>query len=203
VCRILIVEPALANAEPPAATQQVAAGAGAASPAPAAVPTAKPSIGERLVGQISIDTILFTIEPRVPMLRKFQDWLMQRSEGFDDLSAEIHALLDGWRDAFGDALGNHANERAAALRLTPELLRRWFGDSMLQHPVHIADLQRGSVVDLLRLLDYPNDYVPVSTRRASENSPALEVVELMDKKALNEGLARSYLLELKDRARIV
>jgi len=78
---------------------------------------------------------------------------------------------------------------------------------MLQQPVHIADLQRASVVDLLRLLDYPNDYVPVLTRYFSTNLPndreqAFERVDVMDKSALNARLARSYLVELMDRARL-
>ena len=76
---------------------------------------------------------------------------------------------------------------------------------MLQQPVRIADLKRASVVDLLRLLDYPNDYVPVLTRTSPthDNLPSSEIVRVMDKKALNARLARSYLEELKDRARIV
>jgi hypothetical protein len=92
----------------------------------------------------------------------------------------------------------------AKVDLTTELLRRWFGDAMLQEPMHIADLQRASVVDLLRLLDYPNDYVPVLTRHApaTEGQPARERVDVIDKGALNARLARSYLVELLDRARI-
>ena len=102
-------------------------------------------------------------------------------------------------------MGNHANELAGRVVLTPEVLRRWFADAMLQQPVRIADLQRASVVDLLRLLDYPNDYVPVLTRKSPthDDSPASEIVNVMDKNALNARLARSYLVELMDRARIV
>jgi hypothetical protein len=98
-----------------------------------------------------------------------------------------------------------APEGSAKVDLTPELLRRWFGEAMLQQPVHITDLERASVVDLLRLLDYPNDYVPVITRRASAAAglPASEQVDVLDKNALNARLARSYLVELMDRARIV
>jgi hypothetical protein len=84
-------------------------------------------------------------------------------------------------------------------------LRRWFEEAMLQQPVHINDLKQASVVDLLRLLDYPNDYVPVMTRDspAKDNKPATERVDVVDKSALNARLARSYLVELMDRARIV
>lgn len=96
-------------------------------------------------------------------------------------------------------------EGLAKVDLTAEILRRWFGDAMLQQPMHIADLQRASVVDLLRLLDYPNDYVPVLTRHlpATAGQPATERVDVVDKGALNARLARSYLVELMDRARIV
>jgi hypothetical protein len=83
---------------------------------------------------------------------------------------------------------------------------RWFGDALLQQPVHITDLQRASVVDLLRLLDYPNDYVPVLTRHdpaPDENQPAAGRVDLVDKGALNARLARTYIVELLDRERIV
>ena len=70
---------------------------------------------------------------------------------------------------------------------------------------HITDLRRASVVDLLHLLDYPNDYVPVLTRQtpATAGQSATERVDVVDKGALNARLARSYLVELLDRARII
>ncbi|MGA8728938.1 MAG: DUF4062 domain-containing protein [Terracidiphilus sp.] len=163
------------------------------------------SVEEQFVGQLSTGAILSTIESKVPMLGTFKLWLQNRAPGFNDLQIEIHELLDGWRAAFGDLPGQHYMESAAKVDLTPALLRRWFKDAMLQQPVHIADLERASVVDLLRLLDYPNDYVPVLTRQIpidSSLSP-MEVVDVMDKNALNARLARSYLVELMDRARIV
>jgi hypothetical protein len=121
------------------------------------------------------------------------------------VQTEIQELLDGWRKAFGDAPGRHANEEKAKTDLTAEILRRWFGDAMLQQPLRIAHLQRASVVDLLRLLDYPNDYVPVLTRHppATAGKPATERVDVVDKGVLNARLARSYLVELLDRERIV
>jgi len=166
---------------------------------------AAPSPEERFVGQLSIGAILSTIESRVPALGEFQKKLKEHGLGFSDVKAEIHALLDLWKEAFGEEPGQHTNETKCKVDLTPELLRRWFGDLMLQQPVHITDLQRASVVDLLRLLDYPNDYVPVMTRyvKTGESNPAAQRVDVMDKSALNARLARSYLVELMDRARIV
>ncbi|MFB3825492.1 MAG: hypothetical protein ACE15B_01940 [Bryobacteraceae bacterium] len=130
--------------------------------------------------------------------------LQERAVEFSDVATEIHAVLDGWSTAFEEQPPQHLNETAAKVDLSPELLRRWFGDAMLQQPLHIADLQRASVVDLLRLLDYLNDYVPVLTRHApaGRGMPVQERVDVMDKSALNARLARSYLVELMDRARI-
>lgn len=171
----------------------------------AATATIKTSNEERFVGQLSTGAILSTIGSKVAAQGVYAQWLQARPIGYNDVNAEIFALLDGWRTAFGDPPGDHAMEESAKVDLTAKLLRRWFGESMLQLPVHIADLQRASVVDLLRLLDYPNDYVPVLTRHAPEETggPARERVDVVDKGALNARLARSYLVELLDRARIV
>jgi hypothetical protein len=194
VRRILIVNTLFTAADP------VVAGNAPVAPAPV---VSLPE--EQFVGQLSTGIILSTIESKVPALGAFKVWLQNRAPGFNDLQTEIQALLDGWRSAFGEAPGQHNQELVAKVDLTPVLLRRWFKDAMLQQPVHIADLERASVVDLLRLLDYPNDYVPVLTRQipAGANLPAIEVVDVMDKNALNARLARSYLVELMDRARIV
>jgi hypothetical protein len=177
----------------------VPARAGVAAPAPVQ------AAAERFIGQLSTSAILSTIGPKLPALDIFAHWLQARAIGYNQVDDEIHELLDGWRNAFGDPPGTHAHEAAAKIDLTAEVLRRWFGDAMLQQPMHIADLQRASVVDLLRLLDYPNDYVPVLTRHApaTEGQPAMERVDVVDKGALNARLARSYLVELLDRARIV
>jgi hypothetical protein len=174
-------------------------------PAGVTTPDTAILVRERLVGQLSTGAIQFTIGPKSAALGNFAQWLQARPIGYNEVHAEIGALLEGWRNAFGDQPGMHNNEEGAKVDLTPELLRRWFGDALLQQPMNITDLQRASVVDLLRLLDYPNDYVPVLTRRASgvEGQPATERVDVVDKSALNARLARSYLVELMDRARIV
>jgi hypothetical protein len=191
VRRILIVHTLRPATDSPGAAQA------------AATPALPPE--ERFIGQLSVGAILATIGPTVPALGDFERSLLPRATAFRELLSEINALLDIWRNAFRDPPGSHNNEALAKVDLTPELLRRWFGDTLFQQPVPIADLQRASVVDILRLLDYPNDYVPVLTRHASTavGATALERVDVMDKRALNARLARSYVVELMDRARIV
>jgi hypothetical protein len=162
-------------------------------------------IEELFIGQLSTSGVVSTIGPKVREIRAFERWLQKRRFEYNNVADEINAILDGWRSAFGDELGEYTNERKAKVDLTAELLRRWFGDAMLQQAVHIADLRRASVVDLLRLLDYPNAYVPVLTRHESptQGQPATNRVDVVDKGTLNARLARNYLIELLDRARIV
>ncbi len=158
------------------------------------------SPAEEFIGQISTATIQSIIGPKLPVLDNFRAALRARSIILDDVKQEINQVLSEWQLALSAPA-----EFSAKVELTPQLLRRWFGEAMLQQPVHITDLERASVVDLLRLLDYPNDYVPVITRRApaTVGRPFSEQVDVLDKNALNARLARSYLIELMDRARIV
>lgn len=174
------------------------------TPTPTATAPARP-VEERFVGQLSTRSIVSTIGPKTRALAKFAKWLHDRPTLYNDVHIEIRELLGGWGEAFGDPPGTHAHEQQAKFNVTAELLRRWFGDAMVEQPVQIGDLQRASVVDLLRLLDFPNDYVPVLTRHlpAAEGQAATERVDVVDKSALNARLARSYLVELMDRARLV
>jgi hypothetical protein len=171
------------------------------------VETKRPPLGlplpppdEQFIGQLPTNAILSVIGAKSPEFRKFEGELQARPLAYNDVNAEINALLQLWDAAFSSG-----GERAAAVDLTAEMLRRWFGDAMLTQALEIADLSRASAVDILRLLDYPNDFVPVLTRDQEplEGGPAKRVVNVVDKRALNARLARSYLVELLDRARIV
>jgi hypothetical protein len=161
--------------------------------------TAESTPVEHFVGQLSTRAIISIIGPKLPALGQFQTWLQTQPRQHGDLQTEIEGLVAEW----GKTLP-FPQESSVKVDLTAELLRRWFGDAMLQQPVHIADLQRASIVDLLRLIDYPNDYIPVRTRHApgATGGAGVERVDVLSKTALNRRLARSYLGELKDRERI-
>lgn len=197
VRRILIVDTA-------ETASQTAGAAGAARSGTAGSSARSSVVEERFIGQIATGAILSILGSKRNELEQFQSWLQTRSMAFDDLRTEIEDCLVKWESLFGDALHNPVNEGQAKIQLSTEVLRRWFRDTMLQQPLRIVDLQRASVVDLLRLLDYPSDYVPVLTRHLpkKEGDPVVERVDIMDKKELNRRLARSYLVELMDRARL-
>ncbi|MEX3846239.1 DUF4062 domain-containing protein [Paraburkholderia sp. BR10882] len=158
---------------------------------------------ERFVGQLSVSAILAMLEPPVIARSTFLASLQVRPVISEDTSIAIDQLVLEWACSFNDMIGNHIHEQAVKVDLTAERLRRRFGDAMLQQPIRIADLKRASEVDILRLLDYPNDFVPVVTRVAGTSKGTyFERVDMVDKVALNARLARSYLEELLDRARI-
>ena len=177
------------------------------SPPPGDPATAGPSDHVAFVGQLSTATIIATLKPMHPQLAKFERWLLTQPAPMDDTeTAAMECMRAGWAPAFGGARATSPDALAAEQRvkidLTPDLLIRWFGDSMLQQPVEIFDLKRASVVDLMRLVDYPSPFVPVLSGRAAGAPEALGEVEVLDKTALNARLAHSYLTELKERDRI-
>jgi len=197
VRRILIVDTSPPRPDP----------AAAASPDPQAPaqPASKASTTkERFIGQLATGAILSIIGPKLTQLGKYQNCLQNRAEAFDQLGAELESCLGAWESTFGDQPYLPTQEENLKIDLSTDLLRRWFRDTMLTQPLRIADLQRANVVDLIRLLDYPSDFVPVLTRHlpAKEGDPVRERVDIMDKGSLNRRLARSYLLELMDRERL-
>ncbi len=125
--------------------------------------------------------------------------MQARPLSYNEVRDEIAELLRLWDTAF-----TQTPEVNVKIELTAEILRRWFGDAMLTQALEIAGLRRASAVDILRLLDDPNEFVPVLTRHdpSAEGALAAQRVDVVDKTALNAGLARSYLVELLDRARI-
>ena len=133
--------------------------------------------------------------------------LAARITASDDAGATARKIVDAaWQPAFrtstkgADAFAGEARAQRTA---RVDLLQRWLGGSMLDTAVAIPDLNRASVVDLLLLVSYPSELVPVSTTRASATGePVREVVDVVDKSALDHRLALTYLQELKERARI-
>ena len=156
------------------------------------------------VGQIATATIIATIEPQLAQLGAFKRWLLSETLTQPSLKdAARHCMIKGWMPAFGGPGSSEMNaldaEKRAKVDLDSDLLLRWFGDSMLQQPVEIADLQRVSETDLLRVLDYPSPFVPVLSRRVHESDPALGQIDVVDRVRLNARLAYRYLSESRER----
>lgn len=156
------------------------------------------------VGQISTAAVMSTIGPMSRELGRFRKWLdRQPVDQREDLSLTTERYMrDGWVESLGSPPDVHEAERRVKVDLSRERLRRWFGDALLHQPVLATDLERASVVDLMRILDYPNDFVPVLSARVPDLDEPTGNVEVIDRSALTARLAQSYLNELKERARI-
>lgn len=157
------------------------------------------------VGLLSTSSILRTVGVMNPAFGRFSDWLTKQPfDEHDDIRQTSHRYLtDGWARALGPRTADAQQaEQKIKVDLTADRLQRWFGDLMLQQAVEVSDLNRASVVDLMRLLDYPSDFVPVLSGRVQDLNEPTGFVNVIDKSALTARLARSYLNELKERARI-
>jgi len=156
------------------------------------------------VGLLSTRWIISTLESKQPKLGAMGKRLQQRRAVVADAETEMTSVFSLWAANFG---GQEARKQEESVRvvLTADVLRRWFGDAMLQKPVYVVDLARASVIDLLRILDYPSELVPVVSRQTTAStrteSPP-DPIQVVDKSALNAQLAQSYVTELMGRARI-
>lgn len=161
------------------------------------------------VGLLSTQWIMSTLTARHPELSAMSKKLRQRSIVLPDADAEMSAVFALWAAVFGGESAKRQQEESAKVVLTRDLLRCLFGDTMLQQPVYVSDLARATVIDLLRILDYPSEFVPVVSRRAASTTrataatePPRDPIQVVDKSTLNAQLAQSYVTELMDRARI-
>jgi hypothetical protein len=165
--------------------------------------------GSTFVGLVSTGWIDTVLTWKHPQLAKVGKKLKGRLTLLPDIDKELTASFALWKESFGGEEQARAQEEAAKVDLTPDLLKRWFGDSMLQLPVRVVDLSRATVIDLLRILDYPSEFVPVVTRGSAPTGSkepegaALDSIQVVDKSALNAQLAQSYITELMDSGQLV
>ncbi len=160
---------------------------------------------ERLVGMVPTSAVLALVGRMHAQTARFER-MASRMKLPDDAARAARALLDmAWQPAFRQGqVDAHTAESQAQKTASAELLQRWFGGSLLSSAVPIADLNRASVVDLLLLVSYPCELVPVATSpEPSSGQGRRSVIDVVDKPSLNKRLALSYLQELKERARIV
>jgi hypothetical protein len=92
-------------------------------------------------------------------------------------------------------------EQLAKVDVTGANLARWFQDSIITSPIRIDSIERASPVDLIRLFDYPGDFVPVIVGQGKESTEQSRS-HVIDKPALSLQLARAYVTDLLEEARL-
>ncbi|GAB3053597.1 hypothetical protein GCM10027053_12630 [Intrasporangium mesophilum] len=174
---------------------------------------------DEFIGMLSVATTLERLALLDPRLETFSAQLPGVLGRIQDLDAALDSALVLWDQTVPDAQ-QHVTVTAPNLDL-------WFGDSLLREPVKVTDLSKVTLLDIGRILSYPNDFVPVESDPqamkelreispgpisptaqpsppAAGQTPSASAVPIavVHKRALNDQLAQLYIDELMERARL-
>lgn len=161
------------------------------------------------VGMLSTDTVLNRLEPTHPKLARFDAKLRGMRMRLPDQQVALAGAEEEWAKQLP-----RVKEELETTHVTRANLRTWFGDAMLVDAIEAGKLEEASLLDIVRILSYPNDFVPVHAAKADgdRRRPARAEggtrswkgapVVVIDKRALNDHLAQRYLGEMVDRARL-
>jgi hypothetical protein len=92
-------------------------------------------------------------------------------------------------------------ERELQVTVSRANLRLWFSESLLTNPLSLTRVNPASPLDLVRIFDYPGDFVPVIVGQ-DETSSQQSRCHVIDKAALSLQLARGYVTDLLDETRV-
>ena len=128
---------------------------------------------------------------------RFETSVLSKSQG-TDIQQIVDHYLAGWNKVLR---AKFEDEQPAEARIAQSVsvsnLRLWLGEAFVEKPIVLDDLKALSSIDILRILDYPNDFVPVVEK--SVNPEQTESFNLVDKRALSDRLARDSVAEVVDR----
>lgn len=146
------------------------------------------------VGLVSSTTVRNTLRRIHSQANRFESQVLSRAAG-SDVGRFAQDCIGRWNSFFASLA---TGEAEVAEPVTAPNLRLWFGEALQESPVLVQDLESASSVDLLRILDYPNDFVPVQETHVPERLD----VRLVDKRELASHVARTSVAEMLDRARM-
>jgi hypothetical protein len=108
----------------------------------------------------------------------------------------LSEILRRWRTVLNEQENESVKEQAVQMTLTRTVLLRWLSDGMLTGAVQVVNPDQTTVLDLLRVLDYPNEYVPMIAEPPDPNVariPAHTRIRVINKAKLNAQLAKSHI----------
>jgi hypothetical protein len=112
-----------------------------------------------------------------------------------DVRQIAESYLLKWNSIIGAQPDDVSAERAIAQNVTVPNLRLWLGESFVEIPIVLEDVDALSPIDIMRIIDYPNNFVPI----VNKVSDPLRPVHLVNKRDLSDRLARSSVAEMLDR----
>ncbi|MEV4517031.1 DUF4062 domain-containing protein [Dactylosporangium sp. NPDC049525] len=142
----------------------------------------------RFVGLLSLSTVTRVIASLHPQLQQFRHAERLRTATEPDITREAEALVALFVEILGD-------EYAVKVDVTAANLGRWFEDSIVTSPIRVYNIDRVSPLDLIRLFDYPGDFVPVIVGKGDQHTEQ-ERSHVIDKPALSLQLAQAYVTDL-------
>lgn len=105
----------------------------------------------------------------------------------------LSELLRRWRDLLQEGEHETLKERTIQRTVTRASLARWLGDGLLTGAIRVVDLEETTILELLRVLDYPNDFVPMVEESVA---PSPQPLRIVNKATLNAQLAQTYIDDL-------
>lgn len=151
----------------------------------------------RFVGLLPLPTIIRVIATIHDQIRRFEEAVRTRSEAKPDVSQEAEALIE----LFASSFALDTPEPLAKVDVTGANLVRWFQDSIITSPIRVDNIERASPLDLIRLFDFPGDFVPVIVGRGDDSTEQSRS-HVIDKPALSLQLARAYVTDLLDETKL-
>jgi hypothetical protein len=165
------------------------------------------------VGMLPLGAVLRVMTAKHDQLRAFDLQDRTRTTVEPDVVREAQALVDLFGTCFAThprtttkaaraagPLDSRLAEEAAKLDVSRANLARWFDESIITNPIRIDSLERALPVDLIRIFDYPNDFVPVIVGHGDQTTEQ-QRSHVIVKPALSLQLARTYVTDLLDESR--
>ncbi|MBK6871314.1 MAG: DUF4062 domain-containing protein [Kineosporiaceae bacterium] len=160
------------------------------------------------VGLLPLGAVLRGMAALHDRIREFETAERRRAQTEPDVVREAEALVELFQSCFrprgpdgqaSPAAGPSPEsvEASTKVDVTKANLRRWFEDSLVTSPIHLESTTRARPLDLVRLFDFPGDFVPITV---VERAAQKDVVKyhVIDKRALSLQLAKAYVTELLD-----
>jgi Domain of unknown function (DUF4062) len=151
--------------------------------------------GDDFVGMVSTTHIRQMLRALHPEIDRFEREQVPLPLPPDPMSA-LSEILRRWREVLQEQEHQTIKEQAVQMTATRAALVRWLGDGMFTGAVRVVDPDQTTVLDLLRVLDYPSDYVPIVREPASPagtRATGKTPLRIINKASLNAQLARNHI----------
>jgi hypothetical protein len=117
---------------------------------------------------------------------------LSRRPGADVRQTAQNWLERDWNAVIKAQPGHDGPEQAIQKPVTLANLSLWLGGDLITTPVQVENIETATVLELMRILDYPDPFVPLVAR-------AEPPFRLADKTRLAEELARRSIAETLNR----